>query len=189
MGASPPQPESPVGAVKPQHRLDLPVSTAHQGRSLGARASPGRLSASLPFAPSPLSMNTLQGSREQQQLLQSRGLPSHLGHIVFISFILLLLFFFSGSTDLSFPTLISRHFPLNTIILPLCNLFPQLLTAPPCSLPAGLINELSIPNPRSLPQLFNKIQPDSCGEQLGWQGRVPARAFIQPPKKQSQVWS
>lgn len=51
-------------------------------------------------------------------------------------------------------------FPLNTIILPLCNLFPQVLTAPPYLLAAGLINELFIPYPRLLNKLFNTIKPD-----------------------------
>lgn len=51
-------------------------------------------------------------------------------------------------------------FPLNRIILPLCNLFPQVLTAPPCLLASGLINELFIPYPRSLTHLLNKNKPD-----------------------------
>lgn len=51
-------------------------------------------------------------------------------------------------------------FPLNPIILPLCNLFPQVLTVPPCLLASGLINELFIPYPRSLTHLFNKNKPD-----------------------------
>jgi len=46
------------------------------------------------------------------------------------------------------------------IVLPLCNLFPQVLTEPPCLLAAGLINNLFIPYPRSLTKLFNKTKPD-----------------------------